>query len=323
MTALDCVVVGGGQAGLATGHYLQKYGVDFVIVDDAAAPGGSWRHAWDTLTLFSPASASNLPGLPMPRVAGFPPASHVIDYLARYEKHYDLPVRHGVRVDRVGYSEETGLYSVGDYTAQTVVGATGTWLTPFIPAYPGSFAGRQWHTKTYPGSAPFRGASVSVVGGANSGAQIATDLLLDDAVGDVTWYTRGAPRWMPDDVDGRVLFRRNRERLNAMLRGEEDPGSESELGDIVVVPAVKKARDAGLLESTPMFDSLDEVQTDHLIWCTGFRPTLGPFRHVRDTPRLYLVGYGTWTGPGSATITGVAPFAKRTAQQIRDYLTTV
>ena len=164
MTTLDCVVVGGGQAGLATGYYLKKFGVDFVILDDAEAPGGSWRHAWDTLTLFSPASASNLPGLPMPRVDGFPPASHVIDYLTQHERHYDLPVRHGVRVDRVDYAEDTGLYSVGGYTARAVVGATGTWSTPFIPAYPGSFPGRQWHTKTYPGSSPFHGASVSVVG---------------------------------------------------------------------------------------------------------------------------------------------------------------
>lgn len=320
MSSYDCIVVGGGQAGLATGYYLRKYGIDFVIFDDHDRPGGSWHNAWDSLTLFSPANASNLPGLPMPRVNGFPPADHVVDYLTKYEAHYDLPVRHGVTVQRVDFDGDKFLVATttGEFSARTVVGATGTWSTPFVPAYPGTFSGEQWHTKNYPGTAPFRGASVSVVGGGNSGAQIAADLLLNPAVGDVRWYTRGAPRWMPDDVDGRVLFRRNRERLNALMRGEEDPGSESELGDIVVVPPVKKARDAGLMDTQRMFDSLDDVCTDHLIWCTGFRPTLGPFRHVRKAPGLFLVGYGTWTGPGSATLTGVGPFAKHTAQQIRE-----
>ena len=155
---------------------------------------------------------------------------------------------------------------------------------------------------------------MAVVGAANSGAQIAADLLLSGV--ETTWYTRNSPRWMPDDVDGRVLFQRNRARLNAMLRGEPDPGADTNLGDIVMVPPVLRARDSGLLQDTPMFSSLDEVNTDHLIWCTGFRPTLGPFRHVRDTPRLYLVGYGTWTGPGSATITGVSPFAKQAAHDV-------
>ena len=126
---------------------------------------------------------------------------------------------------------------------------------------------------------------------------------------------------MPDDVDGRVLFQRNRARLNAMMRGEPDPGADTNLGDIVVVPPVKRARDEGLLKSSPMFSSLDEVKADHLIWCTGFRPALGPFRALLDgrTPTvkgLFLVGYGTWTGPGSATITGVSPFAKQTAGDI-------
>jgi len=131
----------------------------------------------------------------------------------------------------------------------------------------------------------------------------------------------GTLRDVVDAVDGRVLFQRNRARLNAMMRGEPDPGADTNLGDIVVVPPVKRARDEGLLKASPMFSSLDEVEADHLIWCTGFRPALGPFRTLLDgrTPTvegLFLVGYGTWTGPGSATITGVSPFAKQTAGDI-------
>jgi hypothetical protein len=216
------------------------------------------------------------------------------------------------------------------WTAPHVVAATGTWSAPFVPALPGTFGGRQWHTVTYPGPAAFRGSTVAVVGGANSGAQIAAELALaaaesgDGGTGSgnpVTWYTRHPPRWMPDDVDGRALFRRNRSRALTVARGEPDPGADTSLGDIVMVPAVRRARDAGLLTATPMVDSLDDIATDHLIWCTGFRPALGPFRSLLShgiprQPGLHLVGYGDLVGPGAATITGVGMYAKQVAGEI-------
>lgn len=332
MSVFDALIIGGGQAGLATGYYLRKHKLDFVILDEQPGPGGAWRTMWPSLTLFSPANASNLPGWPMPHFEGFPPAKHVVDYLTRYEQRYDLPVRRPVTVASVDYDAEDDAFTVrtadgATFRARSVVAATGTWTAPFVPALPGRFAGTQWHSVTYPGPDAFAGQTVAVVGGANSGAQIAAELALDDAVGDVTWYTRGAPRWMPDDVDGRVLFQRNRERMLAVARGEPDPGADTNLGDIVMVPPVLRARDAGLLQATEMFSSLDDVSAEHLIWCTGFRPALRPIRHLLDgedvkdhVHGLILVGYGTWTGPGSATITGVAPYAKQAARDVAERL---
>jgi len=169
---LDCIVIGGGQAGLATGYYLRKKRLDFQILDAEPSPGAAWRHAWPSLTLFSNSASSNLPGLPMPHHDGFPPASHVIDYFTRYEQRYDLPVRRPVRVQEVTHDGERFHVTTDDelLTARTVVAATGTWSSPFIPYYPGFFAGRQWHSAVYPGPDPFRGESVTVVGAGNSGA---------------------------------------------------------------------------------------------------------------------------------------------------------
>ncbi len=88
-----------------------------------------------------------------------------------------------------------------------------------------------------------------------------------------------------------------------------------------MVPSVREARDAGRLVATPMVGSLDRIEADHLVWCTGFRPAL---RHLRGllqgrTPTvagLFLVGYGDWTGPGSATLAGVAPGAGQAVERI-------
>lgn len=316
----EVVVIGGGQAGLATGYHLRRAGLPFVVLDDQPAAGGAWRHTWPSLTLFSTAEFSNLPGLPMPGYDGFPPAAHVVDYLAAYERRYELPVVRPVHVERIIHSE--GVFhvrtDVRTWRARAVVSATGTWSRPFVPWYPGRFGGRQWHSAVYPGPEPFVGSRVAVVGGANSAAQIAAEL---SGVADLTWYTPGPPRWMPDEVDGRVLFRRNRVRALALVRGETDPGPSDSLGDIVMVPAVREARDAGRLVATPMVSSLDRIEADHLLWCTGFRPAL---RHLRGllqgrtptVPGLHLVGYGDWTGPGSATLAGVAPGARHAVEQI-------
>lgn len=339
----EAIVIGGGQSGLATAFYLVRAGVRTLVLDDQDRPGGAWLHAWPSLTLFSTAASSNLPGMMMPSHPGFPPAQHVIDYLEKYEQRYGIEVERPVHVDDVqplgegarggklvgenvdapGAVEVDGfVVRAGErsWTARSVIGATGTWSAPFVPAYPGSFSGRQWHSANYPGPEEFAGSSVAVVGGANSGAQIAADLL---PVADVNWYVNKPPRWMPDDVDGRVLFRRNRERLVAMQKGEPDPGPSDALGDIVMVDPVKEARDSGALVAQRMFESLDEVQAEHLIWCTGFRPALTSLGSVvRKREPVYrgvfLVGYGDWCGPGSATITGVAPFAKAAARGAAD-----
>lgn len=347
VTHHDVVVIGGGQSGLAAGFYLRRAGADFEILDASDEPGGAWPHTWPSLRLFSPADFSSLPGRRMPRTdAGAnPDAAHVVDYLRGYEEYYDLPVRRGVRVvsvERVGPKREGDdegfLVRAADgrsWRTRAVISATGTFSRPFVPIYPGAadFGGRQLHSADYRSPAGFEGKRVVVVGGANSGAQIAADLVrpLAGSGGSLIWCTTGPPRYLPDDVDGRELFR----VANAAIRGVGDSGGIADLGDIVAVPPVRSARDAGLLTATPMFErfTADGAEwadgrrepVDTVIWCTGFRPALGHLRGLlprRDgrvvtsgpgvpgVPGLFLVGYGDWCGAASATLIGVGQWAK-------------
>ncbi|MEW1602261.1 ArsO family NAD(P)H-dependent flavin-containing monooxygenase [Streptomyces sp. NPDC093808] len=347
----DVVVVGGGQAGLAAGYHLRRQGLDFVILDAGTAPGGSWRHMWDSLHLFSPAGHSSLPGRLMPAQPGetYPDAGHVVDYLTDYEKRYDLPVQHGARVRAVRRDGGRLLAEseAGTWRARAVISATGTWSRPFLPAVPGRsvFAGRQLHTVDYRSPVGFGGKRVLVVGGGNSGAQIAADLALDGRV-ETTWVTRRPPRFLPDDIDGRALFDVATARRRALDAGRGDTGGVASLGDIVAVPPVRAARDAGLLSARPMFARLtadgvrwadgSQAGADAVIWCTGFRPALshlaplglrGPRGRVPTDgtrtlgePRLHLLGYGDWTGPASATLIGVGRTARDAARDIAGLL---
>ena len=343
----DVVVVGGGQAGLAAGYHLRRQGLDFVILDADTAPGGSWQHMWDSLHLFSPAEHSSLPGRLMPAHPGetYPDARHVVDYLTDYEKRYDLPVQHGTRVDAVRRDAGRLLVEAetGTWRARAVISATGSWSRPFVPAIRGRsvFTGRQLHTVHYRSPADFAGQHVIVVGGGNSGAQIAADLALDGNI-DVMWVTRRPPRFLPDDIDGRDLFDVATARRRALDAGRSDTGGVASLGDIVAVPPVRAARDAGLLTAKPMFDRLtatgvrcadgSHTEADAVIWATGFRPVLahlaplnlrGARGHIPTAgtralgePRLHLLGYGDWTGPASATLIGVGRPARDAAREI-------
>lgn len=340
----DVVVIGGGQAGLATGYFLRRSSLSFVILDGEPAPGGAWRHAWPSLRLFSPAQWSSLPGWPMPACdEGYPSREHVIDYLARYEARYALPVVRpvevsAVRTDRNRLAVET---SQGSWSARAVVSATGTWRSPHVPAYPGqeTFQGRQLHSADYAGPESFTGQTVLVVGGGNSGAQILAEV---SKVATTIWVTPKEPVFLPDTVDGRVLF----ERATARWQAQQGTGPEGPppggLGDIVMVASVRNARDRGVLVSRRPFAKFTphgvvwpdnaEMQIDAAIWCTGFTPALQHLAGLgligadgriavastrsREEPRLWLVGYGEWTGFASATLVGVMRSARQTAVEI-------
>ncbi|MBC8751891.1 MULTISPECIES: ArsO family NAD(P)H-dependent flavin-containing monooxygenase [Paraburkholderia] len=348
---VDVAVIGGGQSALATAYFLRRAGLNYVVLDDQPAPGGAWQHAWDSIHLFSPAQWSSLPGWLMPSTSEqYPTREHVIRYLTEYEKRYEIPVHRPVDVTSVSRRDAGLLVSTdkGEWLAKAVVSATGIWGRPYIPEYPGqaTFEGEQLHSAHYRNPEDLRGKGVLVVGGGNSGAQILAEL---SRVCHTTWVTLEEPIFLPDEVDGRVLFERATERWKARAEGRPDPAPSGGLGDVVMVPSVCEARERGVLHSVRPFSHFTadgvvwkdgtHTHVDAVIWCTGFRPALHHLRplHVlndagrvdvidcraRLEPQLWLVGYGEWCGFASATLVGVMRSARSTAAQINQYLTSL
>jgi cation diffusion facilitator CzcD-associated flavoprotein CzcO len=339
----DVVVVGGGQSALAVAYYLRRTGWSYAVLDAADGAGGAWRAAWESLRLFSPAQWSSLPGRLMSGgTSYYPTRNEALDYLADYERRYSVPVVRPVTVSAVRRAGEwLGVYTdTGTWLARAVVSATGTWSSPNVPTFAGQddYTGTVIHSAMYRSPAPFAGRRVVVVGGGNSGAQIVADLF---ETASVTWAARRPPTFLPDDVDGRYLFGEETARYRALVAGTHAPPPQT-LGDVVMVEAVRRARDRGALNAVPMFDRFTasgvewadghRTREDAVILATGYRPSLAHLdplgvrepngriatrgtRSVRE-PRLWLVGYGDWTGYASATLIGVGRSARATVEEI-------
>lgn len=330
----DVLIIGAGQAGLAVHYYLRRSGLSIGHICASEQPGGSWPHTWESLRLFSPARISSLPGyrLTLPPDS-YPSPVQIANYFADYERHYGFEIQRPVQaLLTTGFGPFHTTLSTGKtVTSSFVVNATGNASRPFVPFFPGNhtFQGTQIHSRWYRSPEQFRGQRVCVVGGGNSGAQIAADLI---GRAEVTWCTLKPPRFLPDSFDGAALFRIAR----AHVAGTSDI-TVSDLGDIVMVPPVKRALEAGVLQATPMFERLTSTSAfwsdgssrnfDAIVWCTGFRPALSHLRGydldlegtaLRCAPGMHLVGYGDWVGPAADTIIGVGPFAKAAARAIID-----
>lgn len=344
----DVAILGGGQAALAVAFFLRRTGLSFVILDTEDAPGGAWQHTWESLRLFSPATWSSLPGWPMPSSGrDYPSRDQVIEYLTRYEAHYELAIERPVWIERVTRDTQGFALHAADRTwrSRAVVCATGTWRHPWVPSYPGQadFRGQQMHSAQYREPHALAGKRVLIVGGGNSGAQILAEV---SAVASTTWVTLTPPAFLPDEVDGRVLFERATARWKALQEGRPIENLPGGFGDIVMVPPVRDARARGVLQARAPFAAFTadgvrwpdgaETAVDAVIWCTGFQPALAPLESLgvigvdgrvptlgtraRDLPGLWLVGYGDWTGPASATLIGVTRYARATVEELKAYL---
>ena len=183
--ALDAVVIGAGQAGLAAAYYLQRHGMNFRVLEAAPAVGAAWAARYDSLRLFSPAWASALPGRSWPgNPLHYPTRDETLTYLRDYAAHFNFIIDTGQRVVRLGPAAGPPGYAVHTaagrtYLARYVIIATGPYMQARVPTWASQLpaAVAQVHSRGYqrPGQLPGTGP-VAVVGSGNSALQIAADL---------------------------------------------------------------------------------------------------------------------------------------------------
>ena len=151
---VSTVVIGGGQAGLAVGYHLSRRRLPFVILEDNHRIGDAWRKRWDSLRLFTPARYSGLPGMPFPGSPSvYPTKDETADYLEAYARTLDLPVRTGIKVERLARVGDLFEVICGEYSllADNVVVATGAYNNPRVPPFARELdeSIRQLHSKEY------------------------------------------------------------------------------------------------------------------------------------------------------------------------------
>jgi putative flavoprotein involved in K+ transport len=205
----EVVVVGGGQAGLAIGYHLADQGRHFTILESAGEPAAAWRTRWDSLTLFTPVRYDSLPGLGFPGDPdSYPGRDDVVEYLTDYAQRFDLPVEYDSRVRSIRPSSNG--YSVDapgrTYEAEQVVIATGPFQVPRVPAIAQELhpAVMQFHSSEYRSPEALPPGPVLVVGGGNTGFQIAAELAATHEV-HLSIGSRQMP--LPQRFLGRDLFR--------------------------------------------------------------------------------------------------------------------
>jgi cation diffusion facilitator CzcD-associated flavoprotein CzcO len=134
----DVVVIGGGQAGLATGYHLAERGLRFVILDARERIGDPWRRRWDSLRLFTPAQQDGLPGMAFPAESGYyPTKDEMAAYLEAYAERLNLPVWLSTAVNGLERDGSRYVVTAGErrMEADHVVVATGAYQTPRVPGF--------------------------------------------------------------------------------------------------------------------------------------------------------------------------------------------
>jgi putative flavoprotein involved in K+ transport len=347
----ETVIIGGGQAGLATAYHLTRRGLPFVILDENDRVGAAWRNRWDSLKLFTPGRYSSLPGMPCPvQSRSFPGKDDMSDYLQAYVDRFGLPVRTGFKVDWVifdgdRYTIETNR---GRISAYNVVVATGAFHNPRIPEFADKLDPDivRMHSSQYKTPLQVREGPVLVVGAGQSGAEIALDMAGEHKV----WLS-GRDTGEEPTVSGTLadrlitpiivfaatkvvnvanpIGRKFRKHFFYTPHGIPRAGGTKKR--LLNAGVEWVGRTTGTSDGYPQLEDGRVMQVANVIWCTGFRtdyswidlPIFDEYGYpvhkrgvVSSHPGLYFMGLPFQRTLSSTLILGVGKDAGYIANHI-------
>ncbi len=345
------VVIGGGQAGLAMGYHLARAGRPFVILEAHARVGDSWRRRWDSLHLFTPARNDALPGSTFPAPPwSFPSRDEFADYLETYAVEHALPIRTGIRVERLSRAGEVFLVETdaGPIEADDVVIASGFDQLPRVPALAADLDPTivQLHSADYRGPHQLPAGPLLVVGAGNSGADIALELAGDHPVhlsgrhpGQIPWridrpFTRplGLLTFFAFShvlTIATPIGRRMRPRALA----HSGPLIRVKTSDLAAAGVERVPRTTAVSGGMPVLEDGRRLEVAGVVWCTGYRPdhswidlpvldAEGHLAHERGVcagaPGLFALGQLFQYALASSMIHGVGPDAAYLADRIEE-----
>jgi len=324
---LDVMVVGGSQAGLAMSWHLARQNLRFVVLEAGPEIGHTWSSRWDSLRLFTPAEYDGLPGMPFPGPPDtYPAKDPVARYLKAYAAAFDLPVRLNAGVTALSRTAEgfEARTESGVFRARQVVVATGPFQVPYMPPAAQRLDGSvtQLHSAAYRNPQALPPGPVLVVGGGNSGFQIAEELAATRQV-DLSIATK-LPR-LPQRLAGKDLFWWLT-RLGALrVTVESRLGRRMSSRDFVIGSSRRRLQAAGVRlrpavagaeGRTVRFTDGSSLDAGIVIWATGYRPDYSWIgipgvtrdgqvvhrRGVTEVPGLYVLGLSWQHTRGSALL---------------------
>ncbi|TCZ75909.1 oxidoreductase [Paenibacillus albiflavus] len=340
----DVIVIGAGQAGLTMGYYLKKTPYTFLILDERPRIGDMWRERYDSLVLFTTRSYSSLHGLRMEGAPdGYPTKDELADYLEQYARTFDLPVQLDTKVSQMKKQDDLFVIHTQDKTivARSVIVASGPFQYPNIPSLSQTLSKEivQYHSSEYKSPKQLKDGPVLVVGGGNSGTQIAVELSETHEIYlSVGQKLRFLPRsflnrsifWWADRI--RLLRASRYSNIGSRLQRLGDPIFGYELKARMKQGAIKlKGRTADAQDDVISFDDGDTLKVRNVIWATGFRsdyawihiPELnmpsGALKHDRGITNitgLMFLGLPWQHRRGSALLLGVGDDAHYLYQYI-------